>query len=141
MGMSRKCMTVQCMRRRLTLPNKAKYGSGLGSLVTAAVGASRMVFNFPPSLNPMLYSTGQMQTVLFAKAHDYELIFSREANAYGAFLDSFVPHEPRRCRITDDMYHHGYTVELHSVTSDAWKYAEPALTPQEVSRLTLTEAE
>ncbi|POY75527.1 hypothetical protein BMF94_1430 [Rhodotorula taiwanensis] len=103
---------------RTLLLQWARYGSGLGSLVTAS-----------------------MQTILFAKAHNYELLFSREANAYGAFLDSFTPHSPRQCRITDDMYHHGYKVELHGVTSDAWKYAAPAQTPEEVDRLTLTEAD
>lgn len=82
-----------------------------------------------------------MQAMLFAKKHDYEFIFSRDANYYGTFLDSFEPTDHTRCRVTEDMYAQTDRAQLHTVTSEAYRGPEPARDVQATDRVMLAGAE
>lgn len=73
--------------------------------------------------------------MLFAKAYDYEVIFTRERNAYGAYLDFFEPKQPDHCRITEDMYQVDDRVQLQEITEETQRTRKNPMTPRDAPHI------
>ncbi|POY71752.1 hypothetical protein BMF94_5113 [Rhodotorula taiwanensis] len=92
------------------------------------------------TLNTWQYGFGSttisaLQAMLFAKAYDYEVIFTRERNAYGAYLDFFEPKQPEHCRITEDMYQVDDRVQLQEITEETQRTRKNPMTPRDAPHI------